>query len=240
MVRWASAAFIAAYLGALSYGLVAHTTGYHPYKHMGMYFVVWDMFCGWTGWETRNHIVAEGESGTYYDLGATPWGQMKLYGDTTREHYDTSFHHSYTLARNTAAHTDHEPLTRYLVIEEAWAKKYNLPDALWAQRLDEPKELRSYHRVRLAYDHDGTLLVSNPSWHTWLTGIALSNNPRLIADMKRGQPHMTADSFARSPSVVLPVGYERSGPPPRFPNVPPDQGVGLSGASEGGSDDSGN
>lgn len=212
MVKRLSALFIAVYLGILGYGLAAHAIGYKTYQHLGMYFIVWDMYCGWTGWESRTHLVGEGESGTYYELEPGPWGEICLFGDIGRRHYDSTGLHALTLARNTVAHTAHEPIVRYLTIEEAWAKKYNLPDNLWAQRYDEPKQFRSYHRIRSAYDGDGTQIAGNPNWQSWLHTQAIANNPRLQNDVQKRTPFITTDNFARSPDVVVPVGYENYTP----------------------------
>ncbi|MBX3441487.1 MAG: hypothetical protein KF774_03710 [Planctomyces sp.] len=208
MLRRCSAVFVALYLGTLAYGLVSHAVGYKTYRHLGMYFIVWDMYCGWSGWETRTHLLGEGESGTYYELDPPPWGDICVFGDTGRRHYDATGMHALRLAQNTVAHTEHEPIVRYLVIEEAWAKKYNLPDELWALRYEAPREFRSYHRIRAAFDADGELTLGAPGWHAWLATQAVGNNPRLRKDVQRGTPVFTAGDFARDPSVVMPVGHQ--------------------------------
>jgi hypothetical protein len=212
MSRKFAAAFIAVYLAVLGYGLTAHTIGYRTYQNLGMYFIVWDMYCGWNGWETRHHLLAEGESGTYYDMGQGPWGDISVFGDIGRRHYDSGGTHAMRLAKNVANHTDHEPLVRYLLVEEAWAKKYNLPDELWAKRLEEPKEFHSYHRIRAAYDSNGELMIGHPGWLSWLAAASISNNPRLRQDVQKGAAHITTDAFARAPEVLVPVGYESYAP----------------------------
>ncbi len=214
MAKRFACAFIVAYLGSLAYGLTAHTIGYRTYAHLGMYYIVWDMYCGWNGWETRTHILAEGESGQYYDVGSPPWGEVCVYGEPDRRHYDIFGLHSLTIARNVAAHTEHEPFVKYLVVEEAWAKKYNLPDNLWAQRFEEPRELRKYHRIRNAWEANGENIASNPSWSNWLMSVALGDNPRLQRDMAVHTPFMTSDQFVRSPQVIVPVGYSAAEPGP--------------------------
>jgi hypothetical protein len=207
MARRFAAAFIVCYLAALAYGLTAHTVGYRTYSHVGMYFLVWDMYCGWSGWETRHHILAEGESGAIYDVGSPPWGEVRVYGGPDRRHYDIYGLHSFRMADNVARHTEHEPFVRYMVVEEAWSKKYNLPDALWSQRFEEPKQPRSYCRIRSAYDTDGSCVASNGAWSNWLMAQALGDNPRLQKDLKVSTPFMTADHFVRSPELVVPVGH---------------------------------
>ena len=64
MKRYLTHAMIVAYLGALAFGLFAHTFKFKNYAHPGMYFIVWDMFCGWSGYDVRNHMIAEGEGPT--------------------------------------------------------------------------------------------------------------------------------------------------------------------------------
>ncbi|HVJ86909.1 MAG TPA: hypothetical protein VM452_14750 [Caulifigura sp.] len=207
MARRAACCFIVAYLGILAYGLSAHTVGYKVYSHLGMYFVVWDMYCGWAGWETRHQILAEGESGRYYDVGQAPWGEVCVYGEADRRHYDLYGLHAFSIARNVARHTEHEPFVRYLVVEEAWSKKYNLPENLWAQRFEEPKDPRVYRRIRAAFEGDGQCVASNGSWSNWLVAQALGDNPRLQKDMQIRTPFMTTDRFTRSPDVIVPVGH---------------------------------
>lgn len=207
MARRAAACFIVCYLGCLAYGLSAHTVGYKVYAHVGMYFLVWDMYCGWSGWETRTQMLAEGESGQFYDVGKQPWGEVCVYGGPDRRHYDTYGLHSYGVAANVARHTEHEPFVRYLIIEEAWSKKYNLPDALWSQRFEEPREPHIYRRIRTVYEGNGSCIAANAAWHSWLSTQALGDNPRLQNDLKLRTPFMTSDRFARTPTVVVPVGH---------------------------------
>jgi len=209
MARRAAIAFIVGYLGILGYGLSAHTIGYKTYAHLGMYFVVWDMYCGWSGWETRTQILAEGESGQYYDVGKPPWGEVCVYGEPDRRHYDIYGFHHFRLADHVARHTEHEPFVRYVVVEEAWSKKYNLPESLWAQRFEEPKEPRTYRRIRAALAGNGECIASNASFSNWLQGIALGNNPRLQKDMTIHTPFMTTDQYSRSPTVIVPVGHSQ-------------------------------
>ena len=59
--RWAVSLVIVSYLGSLGYGIVCHTLNFNTASHPGMYFVVWDMFCGWSAYANRLHIVGEGE-----------------------------------------------------------------------------------------------------------------------------------------------------------------------------------
>ncbi|HIK95579.1 MAG TPA: hypothetical protein EYG03_26840, partial [Planctomycetes bacterium] len=61
--RWMTHAVIVVYLSWLGHGVFCHALQYRVSAHPLMYFTVWDMFCGWSGWSYRTHVVAEGESG---------------------------------------------------------------------------------------------------------------------------------------------------------------------------------
>lgn len=196
MRRWLTHAFIAAYVGALSWGIVSHMLKFGNFAHPAMYYFVWDMFCGWQAYESRYHIVGEGESGTLYELAPGPWGKFCPYGDLARHHYDTLGHLFHNMAMNTLRHTDHEPMRRIIVVEECWPKKLNLPDELWALRIDEPKDPQSYFWLRAAYAPDGTVMHQAPDYVAWVYGLAVINNPRLLADARRSRPF-----YAVSPNV---------------------------------------
>src|SRR5207302_5649746 len=65
---------------------------------------------------------------------------------------------------NVLKHTRHEPITRVFVIEECWPKKFNLPDAIWKMRYDDPKNVQKYYRQRVALLPDGTVTQLFTSW----------------------------------------------------------------------------
>ena len=46
-------AFIGAYLSALSFGTVAHALKVGLCGNTLSFYVVWDMFCGWTAWDAH-------------------------------------------------------------------------------------------------------------------------------------------------------------------------------------------
>jgi len=175
---------IAFYLCALSWGLVVHTLNIGNGSRPSMYFLVWDMFCGWSAYSARNHVIGEGESGTYYELAPGPWGEFHPYGDLGRQHYDTFGAHSFHIGMNTLKHTDHEPMARIFVVEELWAKKFNMPEALWKKRFEEPKKVYKYYHVRQIYTSDGTLLQSQPTWLAYQYSRSISHNPRLQAESR--------------------------------------------------------
>ena len=195
MKRWLTHFTITLYLGFLAIGIVCHTANWGVNSHPVMYFNVWDMFCGWAAYELRYHVVGEGESGTFYELLPGPWGDIRPYGPVGRRHYDPNALFSLRMAMNTLKHTDHEPMARLFVIEENWAKKYNLPDWLWNRCYEEPKDKFSYFRLRHIVTGDGALLRTQESWLAHQNGLAITNNPRLHADARRGQPFIAVDGL---------------------------------------------
>lgn len=221
MKRWLSHFTIVAYLTALSWGIVAHALNFGATSHPGMYFLVWDMFCGWSAYSDRMEVIGEGESGTYYQLAPGPWGEFTPYGDLGRRHYDYYGNLSYQFAMNTLKHTAHEPMARIIVIEKAWAKKFNLPDHLYEQRFGKPKDKLVYHKVRYVFTPDGVMLSSAPGWLSEQFALAVADNPRLQADTQRERPmfafglnnrsrsvHQSADPY--DPYRMIPAGT-RSG-----------------------------
>jgi hypothetical protein len=188
MKKWLTSSVIVVYLTALSWGIVSHAVEYKNGSHPVMYFLVWDMFCGWTGYAGRIQIVGEGESGKYYELAPGPWGAFTPFGNIGRRHYDVTGVRGAKLAHNTLNHTRHEPMTRIFVIEESWAKKYNLPDHLWNERFDEPKKLYRYYHVMHSFSIDGALLESNGTWLNRQYVLSVTSNPRLAQDSRKGKP----------------------------------------------------
>lgn len=198
MRHWLSAGFIVCYLSALGWGVVSHALKFGNFSHPVMYFFVWDMFCGWQAYESRSHLIAQGESGTFYELSPAPWGTFAPFGDLPRTHYDTYGHTFRKVALTTLKHTEHEPIRRILVVEECWAKKYNLPDHLWAMKFDEPKDSFSYLWLRAAMTGDGALLESHPDFVSHCAGMTLLDNPRLVEDAKRGRPFFAVSPYHRT------------------------------------------
>ena len=188
MKRWLTHAFIASYLAALSWGILAHTVSFGTASHPGMYYVVWDMFCGWSSYSSRNIIIGQGESGKYYQLAPGPWGEFRPFGDIGRRNYDVSGGHTPKLALNALRHTKHERITRIIVVEECWAKQYNLPDELWQRQFDEKKDIHKYYQVRHVFTPDGAIVQSFPTWLNLQYSLAVADNPRLMAEQRRGQP----------------------------------------------------
>lgn len=204
MKRWLAKLTIGTYLTALALGIVSHAMNFGTGAHPVMYYLVWDMFCGWSAHELRYHIVGESESGQYYKLTPAPWSTFAPYGDLERAQYDALGNSYIKIAMNTLRHTEHEPISRIYVIEEAWPKKYNLPDNLWAAQFDEPKDAHSYFHLKSIYDGDGMALQILPDYITTLQRMAVTNNPRLRADSLRGRPFFAVEPTLRGTYLMEP------------------------------------
>ncbi|QDU37819.1 hypothetical protein Mal4_21360 [Maioricimonas rarisocia] len=212
MKKWLTSLGIAGYLALLGYGIACHTLGFNTYSHPGMYFLVWDMYCGWGTYENRLHVIGEGASGRYYELTPAPWGEFHPFGRIGRQNYDPNALHVGRMGLNTLRYTDHEPIDRIIVIEENWPKKYNLPDHLWARRYDEPKDPQSYYHLRAVFDTEGKLVRRNPVWENVLAQRNVLDNPRLMSDMTKGRPYVVLDPSLRNRSAVTPASYQVSSP----------------------------
>ena len=179
MKRWISHSVIATYLGILLFGVTAHAVQYREHSHPFMYYIVWDMFCGWSSWEQRTHIIGEGDSGTLYELAPGPWGTYHPYSDLSRHNYDPFFTHSLRLAQNTLRHTDHEPLHTIYVVEESWAKKHNLPSHLAEKLAPVPTDKSPYFHIRKTFRADGTLVHDGAGWLDVQAQLCRMDNPKL-------------------------------------------------------------
>ena len=88
-------------------------------------------------------------------------------------------------------------MRQIVLVEEAYAKKFNLPDALWSRRFAEPKVPRSYYHVRAVHAPDGRCLTRTLEWPALLANYDIMNNPRLMADISRGHTFLAVDPQAR-------------------------------------------
>tara|TARA_R110002072_G_scaffold302710_2_gene487582 strand:+ start:76581 stop:76910 length:330 start_codon:yes stop_codon:yes gene_type:complete len=82
-------------------------------------------------------------------------------------------------AQNSLARTSHEPILRILVVEESWAKKYNLPDHLVGKLTPTPTDKQSYIHIRDIFPPDGTSVEYRGAWLARQARAALLDNPRL-------------------------------------------------------------
>ncbi len=188
MKRWLVNLFLTVHLSFLAWGIVCHALKFAQSTHPVMYFVVWDMFSGWNNFEMRHHVIGEGVSGTYYQLDPPPWGEIRPFGNIGRRHYDVTGMYCAKFAQNTMRHTEHEPIARIFVVEEHWAKKYNLPDRIWKHRYAEPKDVKKYYNVHWVFDGEGAPMHAQTGWLAKQYARSLIDNPRLQSDAARGQP----------------------------------------------------
>lgn len=214
MKRLFAITFIAGYLWILAIGFCSHTFGYGTGSHPLMYYIVWDMFCGWNAYANQYHVVAQGVSGKYYDASRSPWGDLYPHGDVERLNYDTLTVNAKTVALNYIRQTAHEPIARIILVEEYWPKKYDFPDYLWKYRYDSPKVRHSYFNKRLEFDPDGQVLREYPSWFSRQGYNAVYDNPRLLADMRKNHPAFLVGQGSGNASPSLPSNFS----PTSFPN----------------------
>ena len=181
MTRWKlllASAFITSYVGILSWGIVAHALKVGLCGNTLTYFVVWDMFCGWSAWDSRTHVIAEGASGEFYDI-REPWGEFHPFGHVARIHYDNTNILLPKHIDNVLSHTEHEPIDRVFVIEEVWPKQYNLPPKLYQHYFGRANDKLSYFHLRAVCQDNGAVITSYPDWYTQQALNAIYDNPRL-------------------------------------------------------------
>lgn len=180
--------FIAGYLGWLAWGIGAHVLKVGLYGNTLGYYVVWDMFCGWQAYDNRTHVIAEGASGTFYEVRA-PWGEFHPFGNVPRVHYDVTNNLVPKHIRNVLKNSSHEPIDRVYVVQEIWPKQFNIPDELWARYSEEPLDRISYFNLRAICSDRGHVLNSYPDWYAAQTLNAVADNPRLQLAARRATPY---------------------------------------------------
>ncbi|MDB5386420.1 MAG: hypothetical protein JWM11_2066 [Planctomycetaceae bacterium] len=193
MRRWCVGIFIATYLTALTGGILSQTLRYGMTAHPVMYFFVWDMYCGWSAYNVKFRAVAEGVSGTCYDLEPAPWGTFRPFNTLSRFQYSTSTGWMAKTGAHTVAHTEHEPIARIFIIEETWAKKFDLPDYVWNARYNTPKHKNVYTTVRVEMDGTGTVVKSYPHWVEVQKQTMVGDNPRLQNTIRSSVPFWIVD-----------------------------------------------
>jgi hypothetical protein len=185
--RLLTTALIATYISALTWGVGAHVMKFGLQGNSFSYFFVWDMFCGWQAYDNRTPIIAEGESGQFYDVRG-PWGEFTPFGSVARIHYDVTNQLTGNHVRNVLAHTAHEPITNVFVIQEVWPKQFNMPAHLWAQYFEEPQDKTKYYHLRAILNDLGTAQRTYPDWYENQTLLSVADNPRLQRAAQSAQP----------------------------------------------------
>jgi len=191
MQRWKVvliSAFITCYVGVLSSGIVAHALKVGICGNTLSYFVVWDMFCGYSAWDNRTHIIAEGASGQFYEV-REPWGEFHPFGHVARIHYDNTNQLLPRHIDNVLSHTEHEPIDQVYVVEEVWPKQYNLPPRLYDHYFGSTKDKLSYFHLRAVCHDDGQVLKSYPDWYSQQTLNSIADNPRLQLQAQQAQSY---------------------------------------------------
>jgi hypothetical protein len=184
MKRWRTHLLIVTYLSVLFSGVALHALKYREHDHPLMYYIVWDMFCGWSAWETRLHIVAEGESGAIYSLAPGPWGEYHPFSNINRHHYDSYVEHARRLAMHTLQHSRHEPIQQIVVYEEAWQKKFNLPPELQQTLNPPPGTPQTIVVKRDTYGANGEVIQRGQSFYERMTEQYVTENERLQRQMQ--------------------------------------------------------
>lgn len=193
MRRWCIGLFIATYLTALSGGVICHALSVGTGCHPAMYFLVWDMYCGWGAYDSNYRAIAEGVSGTFYDLEPAPWGTFKPYNTRDRYQYSTSIGWMAHAASHVLDLTDHEPIARVFVVEENWAKQFNLPDYVWKARYNIPKHPYRYTKVRIEMDGTGAIVNSYSNWVEMQGQMMIADNPRLQQNVRNTRSFWMVD-----------------------------------------------
>lgn len=214
MKRWLASTFIVVYLSVLMFGLTCHTLSVGVSSHPAMYWIVWDMFCGWATYASKVHILAEGESGKYYELAPGPWGGFSPWADKIdRANYDVYGTHCARIALNTLKHSKHEPISRMFIVEESWSKKYDLPPAIWQARIDEPQNKQTYCRVVAEMCGEGNVLRTYQNFLAYQNHISITSNPRLQEEAQRYTPMYIVNpgQNSRGRDLTVPSGLSIAG-----------------------------
>lgn len=176
--KWCVCLLMFCYIGFLSWGTLAHAFKVGTDGNTISYWAVWDMFCGWSAWDSRTHIVAKGASGTYYEV-KEPWGEFQPFGHLARIHYDHTNHLLPKHIRNILSRTEHEEITQVYVVEEVWPKQYNMPPRLYDFYFDRENDKQSYFNVRAVCRDDGSAVAVYPTWDSKQRLSHIYDNPRL-------------------------------------------------------------
>jgi hypothetical protein len=184
-----------------------------------LYFLTFDMYGGWSGYDCKMQIIGEGESGRFYVLSPGPWGPFNPYSERlSRQCYDQAFEYGRRLARPGLAHTTHEPILRIFVVEQEYPRKFNLPDAQYQAYYRTPKPDRIYSHLRMVLTPEGEVLRQSPVWLQYQDNLSISDNPRLVAQAASKRPFLwsavLAPGSGGNSGDNAPTGaLERSGAP---------------------------
>lgn len=193
MRRWFVGCFIAAYVSALGFGITCHAVRMGVFIHPAMYFIVWDMYCGWSAYNHRHRVVAEGVSGTYYDLNPAPWGSFRPYDRLDRLQYMLDLDKQAKVAVQVANHTRHEPFSRMFIIEESWAKQFDLPDYIWKAHNAIRRSPHTYTKIAVEMSGNGEIMNIFPNWLETQGRQMVTDNPRLQQEIRGSKSFWMVD-----------------------------------------------
>jgi hypothetical protein len=197
---------ITTYILALASGFMAISLHLAVPGQTLLYFLTFNMFCGWSSFEARMHLIGEGESGTFYELGPGPWGEFDPYGKIPRQHYDSHFENGWPIAENTLRHTVHEPMVRVIVVEEEYPKRLNIPAALYEAYYHKPKVAQRYFNTRFVMDAHGRVLSEQLEWLRIQDQVSITDNPRLLSEASQHHAVELTDGAPQSRGVYA-VGH---------------------------------
>ena len=196
MKRWLAHLGIGAYLLALATGFVTHAFDFGTDCHPIMYFLVWDMFCGWSGYEGRMQLIGEGESGKFYELAPGPWGEFHPYGFIDRHHYDPEPRPMASCWPRTALST---PCTSRWCGSSSSKRNTRRNSTSPTRSIEayygKPKEFHSYYHTRFIITPHGRVISQQPTWFT--VSVSPGDRRQPSADQRRVE---TGPSFRRARS----------------------------------------
>lgn len=184
--KWIAGLFIGCYLTVLACGIIGHALKVGLAGNALSYYVVWDMFCGWQAYDQRTLLIAESESGRYYEV-REPWGEFQPFGRLGRLQYDVYSHLVSKHIDHVISHTRHEPIDAVYVVQEVWPKQYNLPEHLWQKSFGRERDKISYYHLRAVCNDHGGVLSLNPDWMNQQRLNAVGDNPRLRHEARQAQ-----------------------------------------------------
>jgi hypothetical protein len=195
MRRWCIGLFIAAYLTTLTGGIVCQALRVGMTAHPAAYFIMWDMYCGWAAYNSKYRAIAEGVSGAYYDLDPAPWGTFRPFNTQGRFQYSTSTVWMAKAAAHTVKRTEHEPIARIFVVEQSWAKQFDLPDYIWKTRYNVAKQPYRYSSIRVEMDGSGNVVKTYPNWVEVQTQLMIADNERIQKQIRDSRPFWMVDEY---------------------------------------------
>lgn len=200
--------FCSLYFSMLVIGTSAHTFNVGMTSHPAMYFFIWDMYNGWNAYKSNYRLVGEGISGAYYELDPAPWGSFRPYDTFGRLQHVGTPQNIARMGLHVANNSVHEPFTRILHFEEAWPKKFELPDAIYEARYGRPKDQVRYTTLRYEIAMDGEIIRTLPPWLEQQQQIMLADNPRLEQDVRNTRPFWMVDGQSRRGNEYFKTGQE--------------------------------